>query len=45
MATSASLTTQSLSAALKDLNRLEAPEAKKKEKDTPAQSVAKDTLK
>ena len=41
MATSASLTTQSLSAALKDLNRLEAPEAKKKEKDTPAQSVAK----
>ena len=33
--------TQSLAAALKDVQRLEAPEAKKKEKDTPAQSVAK----
>ena len=41
MVTNVSLTTQSLSAALKDLNRLEAPEAKKKEKDTPAQAVAK----
>jgi len=34
-------TTQSLATALKDVQRLEAPEAKKKEKDTPAQSVAK----
>ena len=34
-------TTQSLDAVLKDVQRLEAPEAKKKEKDTPAQSVAK----
>ena len=34
-------TTQSLAAALKDVQRLEAPESKKKEKDTPAQSVAK----
>ena len=33
-------TTQSLAAALKDIQRLETPEAKKKEKDTPAQSVA-----
>ena len=41
MATNVSLTTLSLSAALKDLNRLEASETKKKEKDTPAQSVAK----
>ena len=41
MATNVSLTTQSLSAALKDLNRLEASETKKKEKDTPAQAVAK----
>ena len=41
MAMNVSLTTQSLSAALKDLNRLEASETKKKEKDTPAQAVAK----
>ena len=34
-------TTQSLATALKDVQRLEAPEAKRKEKDTPAQSVAK----
>ena len=34
-------TTQALAAALKDVHRLEAPEAKKKEKDTPAQAVAK----
>ena len=34
-------TTQSLAAALKDVRRLEAPEAKKKEKDTPSQAVAK----
>ena len=34
-------TTQSLAAALKDVQRLETPEAKKKEKDTPAKSVAK----
>ena len=41
MVTNVSLTTQSLSAALKDLNRLEASETKKEEKDTPAQAVAK----
>jgi len=41
MAIFVSNTTQSLAAALKDVQRLEAPEAKKKEKDTPAQSVAK----
>ena len=41
MATNVSFTTQSLSAALKDLNRLEASGTKKKEKDTPAQAVAK----
>ena len=41
MATNVSLTTQSLSAALKDLNRLAASETKKEEKDTPAQAVAK----
>ena len=41
MATSVSNTTQSLAAALKDVQRLEAPEAKKKENDTPAKSVAK----
>ena len=41
MVISVSLTTQSLSTALKDLNRLELPEAKKKEKDTAAQSAAK----
>ena len=41
MVTNVSLTTQSLSAALKDLNRLEASETKKKEKDPPAQAVAK----
>ena len=40
MATSVSNTTQSLAAALKDVQRLEAPEDKKK-KDTPAESVAK----
>ena len=34
-------TTQSLAAALKDVQRLEAPEAKKKEKHTPAEAVAK----
>ena len=34
-------TTQSLATALKDVQRLEAPEAKRKDKDTPAQSVAK----
>ena len=34
-------TTQSLAAALKDVQRLEAPEAKKKDKDTPAEAVAK----
>ena len=38
---SVSLTTQCLSTALKDLNRLEPPGAKKKEKDTSAQSAAK----
>ena len=41
MTTSVSNTTQSLAAALKDVQRLEAPKAKKKENDTPAQSVAK----
>ena len=34
-------TTQSLATALKDVQRLEAPEAKREDKDTPAQSVAK----
>ena len=34
-------TTHSLAAALKDVQRLEALEAKKKEKDTPAEAVAK----
>ena len=33
--------TKSLAAALKDMQRLEAPDAKKKEKDTPVQTVAK----
>ena len=41
MAIFVSNTTQSLAAALKDVQRLEEPEAKRKEKDTPAQSVAK----
>ena len=41
MAINVSNTTQSLATALKDLQRLEAPEAKKKEKDTPSQAVAK----
>ena len=41
MAKSVSNTTQSLAAALKDVQRLEVPEVKKKENDTPAQSVAK----
>ena len=41
MAIFVSNTTQSLATALKDVQRLEAPDAKKKEKDTPAQSVAK----
>ena len=41
MVTSVSITTQSLSAALKDLNRTEPPAAKNKEKVNPAQSVAK----
>jgi len=41
MAIFVSNTTQSLAAALKDIQRLETPEAKKKEKDTPAQSGAK----
>ena len=41
MVITGSNTTQSLAAALKDMQRLEAPEAKKKEKDRPAQSVAK----
>ena len=41
MPTNLSNTTQSLAAALKDVQRLEAPEAKKKEKDTPAEAVAK----
>ena len=34
-------TTQSLAAALNDVQRLEEPEAKKKEKDAPAEAVAK----
>ena len=34
-------TTQSTAAALKDVQHLEAPEAKKKEKETPAEAVAK----
>ena len=34
-------TTQSLATALKDVQRLEEPEAKKKEKDAPAEAVAK----
>ena len=34
-------TTQSLASALKDVQRLEAPEAKKKEKNTPAEAVVK----
>ena len=41
MPTSVSNPTQSLAAALRDVKRLEAPEAKIKEKDTPAESVAK----
>ena len=41
MAIFVSNTTQSLATALKDVQRLEAPEAKRKDKDTPAQSVAK----
>ena len=41
MAFNVSNTTQSLAAALKDVQRLEAPEAKKKEKDTPTEAVAK----
>ena len=41
MATSVSNTTQSLAAALNDVQRLEVPEAQKKGNDTPAQSVAK----
>ena len=41
MAMSVSNTTQSIAAALKDVQRLEAPEAKIKVKDTPAESVAK----
>ena len=41
MAIFISNTTQSLAAALKDVQRLEAPESKKKEKDTPTQSVGK----
>jgi hypothetical protein len=41
MVITGSNTTQSLGAALKDVQRLEAPETNKKEKDTPAQSVAK----
>ena len=41
MTTSVSNTTQSLAAALKEVQRLEVPEAKKKENDTPAQSVTK----
>ena len=41
MASFVSNTTQSLASALKDIQRLETPEAKKKEKDTPAQSVTK----
>ena len=41
MAIFISNTTQSLAAALKDVQRLEAPESKKKKKDTPTQSVGK----
>ena len=41
MAITVSNTTQSLASALKDIQRLETPEAKKKEKDTLAESVAK----
>ena len=41
MAIFVSNTTQSLASALKDIQRLETHDAKKKEKDTPAQSVAK----
>ena len=41
MVITVSNTTQSLAAALKNMQRLEATDAKKKEKDTPAQSVAK----
>ena len=41
MAINVSNTTQSLATALKDVKRLEAPEAKNKEKDTPAGAVAK----
>ena len=41
MAINVSNTTQSLATALKDVQRLEAPEARKKEKDTPAEAVAK----
>ena len=41
MAINVSNTTQSLATALKDLQRLEAPEAKKKEKDAPTEAVAK----
>ena len=41
MAINVSNTTQSLAGALKDVRRLKAPEAKKKEKDTPSQAVAK----
>jgi hypothetical protein len=41
MAIYVSSTTLSLASALKDVQRLEAREAKKKEKDTPAEAVAK----
>lgn len=41
MVITSSNTTQSLAAALNDMQRLETPDAKKKEKDTPSQSVAK----
>ena len=41
MAINVSNTTQSLATALKDVKRLEAPEAKNKEKDTPAEAIAK----
>ena len=34
-------TTESFAATLKDVQRLEAPEARRKEKDTPAEAVAK----
>ena len=34
-------TTQSLAVALKNLQRLEEPEAKKQERDTPAEAVVK----